>query len=117
MTISRIALAIGLALAPMACGPAATTAPKETAAAAAPAETPAAPAPLATASGEVVVLQPEYGAVTIKHEAIPELGMGAMTMEFTVADPAQLKPFSVGDKVTFTLTGPTDIASITPAAQ
>lgn len=66
----------------------------------------------AKSKGEVVVLQPEYSAVTIRHEAIPEYGMGAMTMEFTTADPRQLKGVSVGDQVTFELKAPTEIEKI-----
>jgi Cu(I)/Ag(I) efflux system membrane fusion protein len=66
----------------------------------------------AKSKGEVVVLQPEYSAVTIRHEPIPEYGMGAMTMEFTTADPAQLKDISVGDQVTFELKAPTEIEKI-----
>lgn len=66
----------------------------------------------AVAKGEVVVLQPEYGAVTIRHEPIPEYDMGAMTMEFTTDNAEQLKALKVGDKVTFELKGPTEIATI-----
>ncbi|MBT9446676.1 MAG: copper-binding protein [Hyphomonadaceae bacterium] len=66
----------------------------------------------AKSKGEVIVLQPEYNAVTIRHEAIPEYGMGAMTMEFTTADPAQLNGVSVGDQVTFELKAPTEIEKI-----
>lgn len=100
-----IALAAALALA--ACSPSAqeTTAPKTEAPA-------AAPAVHATGVGEVVVLQPEYGAVTIRHEPIPEYNMGAMTMEFTTADPAQLNGIKVGDKVRFDLKGGTEIEKI-----
>lgn len=64
------------------------------------------------AKGEVVVLQPEYSAVTIRHEPIPEYQMGAMTMEFTTDSADQLKGLKVGDKVTFELKGPTEIATI-----
>jgi Cu/Ag efflux protein CusF len=67
------------------------------------------------ASGEVVVLQPEYGAVTIRHEPIPEYGMGAMTMEFTTERPEALAGLAVGDKVTFELKGPTEIETIAKA--
>jgi Cu/Ag efflux protein CusF len=66
----------------------------------------------AVAKGEVVVLQPEYGAVTIRHEPIPEYDMGAMTMEFTTDNAEQLKALKVGDKVTFELRGPTEITTI-----
>lgn len=64
------------------------------------------------AKGEIVVLQPEYSAVTIRHEPIPAYDMGAMTMEFTTDNADQLKGLKVGDKVTFELKGPTEIATI-----
>ena len=67
----------------------------------------------ASGVGEVVVIQPEYGAVTIRHEPIPEYGMGAMTMEFTTDNPALLKDVAVGDQVTFELKAPTEIDKIT----
>ncbi|MGE0045915.1 MAG: copper-binding protein [Hyphomonadaceae bacterium] len=54
----------------------------------------------------------EHGAITIQHEAIPEYGMGAMTMEFTVADAASLEGIQPGDSVRFELSGPLDIASL-----
>ena len=65
------------------------------------------------ARGVVRALTPEYNAITIEHEAIPEVGMGAMTMEFTVAQPASLDGINVGDHVSFELSGPLDIQSIT----
>jgi Cu/Ag efflux protein CusF len=39
--------------------------------------------------------------ITLKHDAIKNLDMDAMTMVFVVADPAMLKSVKVGDKVTF----------------
>ncbi|MGL4777007.1 MAG: copper-binding protein, partial [Aeromonas veronii] len=39
--------------------------------------------------------------VGIKHEAIENLKMPAMTMVFRVADPAQLKGLKVGDAIHF----------------
>lgn len=75
----------------------------------------AAPAANVAGAGEIVVLQPEYAAVTIRHEPIPEFGMGAMTMEFTTDNADALKGLKVGDKVTFMLKGPTEIATIAPA--
>lgn len=70
-----------------------------------------APAALVKGRGEVVVLQPEYGAVTLKHEAIPEYQMGAMTMEFTT-DAKKLEGLKVGDHVSFELKAPTEIETI-----
>jgi len=101
-------LAAGLALAIAACSPPAA---HDTGAHNSPAAE-ATPAVKAKGAGEVVVLQPEYGAVTIRHEAIPEYNMGAMTMEFTTADPAQLNGIKVGDKVTFKLKAATEIETI-----
>lgn len=64
-------------------------------------------------SGVVVAVTPEYNAVTIQHEPIPELGMSAMTMEFTAAPSVSLDGVDVGDTVSFELSGPLDISSIT----
>ena len=100
-----IALAAALALAACSPPPAQKAPTQETAPV-------AAPAIHATGVGEVVVLQPEYGAVTIRHEPIPEYNMGAMTMEFTTADPAQLNGIKVGDHVRFDLKGGTEIEKI-----
>ena len=63
--------------------------------------------------GVVVAVTREYDAITIRHEPIPEYGMGEMTMEFTVADGAQLEGIEVGDHVSFELSGPIDIKTIT----
>lgn len=62
--------------------------------------------------GLVHAVTREHNAITIEHEAIPEYGMGAMMMEFTVANPAQLESIEAGDRVTFELSGPIDIATI-----
>ena len=50
--------------------------------------------------------------MTIRHEAIPEYGMAAMTMEFSIADAAQLDGLQIGDQVRFDLKGPTEIERI-----
>jgi Cu(I)/Ag(I) efflux system periplasmic protein CusF len=89
-------MAMGVALALAACSPQAEKAD---------------PQGLAKGAGKIVVLQPEYGAVTIRHEPIPEYGMGAMTMEFTT-EAERLKGLQVGDRVTFELKGPTEIETI-----
>ena len=39
--------------------------------------------------------------VTLSHGAIPNLGMGPMTMGFRAADPAMLERIKPGDKVRF----------------
>ena len=70
-----------------------------TAQTAAPATTTAAATTLT--SGEVRKVDVEQGKVTLKHEAITNLDMPAMTMVFRAADPALLKNLKVGDKVQF----------------
>ena len=69
-------------------------------------------APAAHAAGEVVHVSPADGAVTVRHGAIPEYHMGAMTMEFTTENTAQLNGIAVGDHVEFVLKGPTEIDTI-----
>jgi Cu(I)/Ag(I) efflux system protein CusF len=53
-------------------------------------------------AGEVIKVDTEQGKLSIKHGAIPNLGMDPMTMVFKAADPAMLKDFKAGDKVNFT---------------
>ncbi|WP_342616246.1 copper-binding protein [Rhodoferax sp. GW822-FHT02A01] len=48
-----------------------------------------------------IVDGPELHQITLKHEAIKSLGMGAMTMPFQVDERVSLKGFKVGDKVRF----------------
>lgn len=55
-----------------------------------------APKPVAA---EIRKIYPDMGKVTLKHGAIDNLGMGAMTMTFAVKDKASLKDFNEGDKV------------------
>lgn len=43
------------------------------------------------------------GNLTLKHEAIPAIGWGAMTMGFKVKDKILLDKVKTGDKVQFTL--------------
>jgi Cu/Ag efflux protein CusF len=68
----------------------------------------AAAAPLAfaqqaDASGEVRRVDPAAGKVTIKHDAIKQLDLPAMTLVYE-ADPALLANIKAGDKVRFTAT-------------
>ncbi|AST29919.1 copper-binding protein [Ralstonia pseudosolanacearum] len=56
------------------------------------------PAPKPVAA-EIRKIDPDTGKVTLKHGAIDNLGMGAMTMTFAVKDKASLKGFKEGDKV------------------
>ena len=53
--------------------------------------------------GIVVSENKSVGYVTLKHEAIPAIGWGAMTMEFKVKDKMMLDKVKKGDKVQFTL--------------
>lgn len=50
-------------------------------------------------AGVVRAVDPKAGTVTIRHEPIPEAGMGAMTMTFTDADRDELRRVAVGDAV------------------
>ena len=51
--------------------------------------------------GEVEKLDESAGKIQLKHDAISNLGMGAMTMILKAGDPAMLKTVKVGDKVNF----------------
>lgn len=55
----------------------------------------------ASASGEVRRLDAQAGKVTIKHGAIDDLQLPAMTLVYKI-DPALLANINVGDKVKFT---------------
>ena len=52
--------------------------------------------------GEIKKIDADAGKITLKHGEIKNLDMPAMQMSYRVADPAWLKRFQVGDKVTFT---------------
>lgn len=56
---------------------------------------------MAMTAGEVRKVDVEQRKVTIKHEAITNLDMPAMTMVFRVSKPEQLKDLKAGDKVRF----------------
>ena len=60
------------------------------------------PNSLPMVAGEVTKVDVEQGKLSIKHGAIPNLGMDPMTMVFKAADPAMLKELKVGDKIKFT---------------
>lgn len=51
--------------------------------------------------GEVRDLDRNAGKVTLKHGPIENIGMPAMTMTFSVKDPAQLKGVKAGDAIRF----------------
>lgn len=53
-------------------------------------------------AGEVTKVDTDQGKLSIKHGAIPNLGMDPMTMVFKAADPAMLKDLKAGDKINFT---------------
>ena len=52
-------------------------------------------------NGEVTKIDESAGKVTIKHEAIPNLGMDAMTMVFKAGDGVAVKDVKPGDKIKF----------------
>lgn len=52
-------------------------------------------------SAEVLKTYPQEKRILLKHGPIPNVGMGAMTMEFGVTDPKMLNSVKAGDKVRF----------------
>ncbi|WP_290984251.1 copper-binding protein [Hyphomicrobium sp.] len=52
-------------------------------------------------NGVVKKVDESAGKMTIKHEAITNLDMGAMTMVFKANNPAMLKEVKPGDKIKF----------------
>ncbi|MBU2582266.1 MAG: copper-binding protein [Alphaproteobacteria bacterium] len=52
-------------------------------------------------AGEVTKINTDTGKMTIKHEPIPNLDMGAMTMVFKAKDDEMLSAVKPGDKVKF----------------
>ena len=54
-------------------------------------------------NGEVTKVDESAGKMTIKHDAITNLDMGAMTMVFKADDPAMLKTVKSGDKIKFSV--------------
>ena len=56
---------------------------------------------LPTIKGEVLKIDDSTGQIQLKHEALTNLGMGAMTMNFKASDPTMLKAVNAGDKVNF----------------
>jgi Cu/Ag efflux protein CusF len=51
--------------------------------------------------GQVKKVDESSGKMTIKHDAITNLDMGAMTMVFKASDPAMLKTVKPGEKIKF----------------
>lgn len=63
--------------------------------------TSAAAAQPASIKGEVTRLDAANSRVSIRHEPIPNLQMGAMNMVFRVANPSLIEGLKVGDQVIF----------------
>lgn len=61
----------------------------------------AAPATDELTDGEVKKVDKEAGKITLRHGALKNLNMSAMTMVFRVKDPAMLGQVKAGDKVKF----------------
>ena len=57
---------------------------------------------LPTVSGTVTKIDAGQGKMTIKHDPIPNLDMGNMTMVFKAGDPDMLKQVKVGQVIRFT---------------
>ena len=53
-------------------------------------------------AGEVTKIDESAGKITLDHQAIPNLDMGAMKMVFKAGDAAMLKTVKAGDKIKFT---------------
>lgn len=92
------ALMLAVALAAAACSPQTES---EAPAAATQAAAPAASA--LNGAGTVTAIDVAAGTITLEHDPIAALNWPAMTMPFTVEDPALLQGVAVGDRVSFTL--------------
>lgn len=57
--------------------------------------------PVVMASGEVLKVYTKENSLLLKHGPIANLNMGAMTMEYGVADPKSIGAVKPGDKVRF----------------
>ncbi len=68
---------------------------------------------MAMTQGVISRIDAANGKVGIKHEAIANLKMPAMTMVFRVADPALLKDLKVGDAVRFHAENPAGKLTVT----
>ncbi|AKA16604.1 copper-binding protein [Aeromonas hydrophila] len=68
---------------------------------------------MAMTQGIISRIDAANGKVGIKHEAIDNLKMPAMTMVFRVADPALLKDLNVGDAVRFHAENPAGKLTVT----
>ncbi|WPC69221.1 copper-binding protein [Aeromonas hydrophila] len=68
---------------------------------------------MAMTQGVISRIDAANGKVGIKHEAIDNLKMPAMTMVFRVADPALLQDLKVGDAVRFHAENPAGKLTVT----
>jgi Cu/Ag efflux protein CusF len=68
---------------------------------------------MAMTQGVISRIDAANGKVGIKHEAIDNLKMPAMTMVFRVADPALLEGLKVGDAVRFHAENPAGKLTVT----
>jgi Cu/Ag efflux protein CusF len=70
-------------------------------------------------SGTVNSVDPAQHKINLSHQAIPDIGWPAMTMDFPVAASVDLKPVKPGTRVNFTIEkrqgGMYEINAITPA--
>jgi Cu(I)/Ag(I) efflux system protein CusF len=70
-------------------------------------------------TGTVNSVDPAQHKINLSHQAIPDIGWPAMTMEFPVATSVDLKPIKPGTRINFTIeksqSGMYEIKAITPA--
>ena len=94
MNASRLALVVATLAAAVACSPAPPSAPA-----------------VVQSAGEVLLVTPT--AITVRHDPIPEHSLGETIRQLTVTDVASLTGVTPGDRVTFELSGPSEISRIT----
>lgn len=70
------------------------------------------PAGAITGIGTVTQVDAAAGAITINHEPIAALSWPAMTMQFTVENPAILQGIAAGDHVSFELKSATETSIV-----
>jgi Cu(I)/Ag(I) efflux system protein CusF len=93
MSFSKVLASVSIAAAAIMGGTVIAATPQAVNVAAAPAA--------ALTAGEIKKIDADQGKVTIKHEAIQNLDMPAMTMVFRATNPEVLKKAQVGDKIQF----------------
>ncbi|MBI1361758.1 MAG: hypothetical protein GC155_15885 [Alphaproteobacteria bacterium] len=86
-------------------------APVSTASTATPAS-PAATGPI-MGIGKIAAVDAKAGTIKLDHQPIPALDWPAMSMAFTVTDPAMLAGLSAGDSVSFEIKSPTETTVLT----